>query len=163
MEVSLILVGRNGSQREIPLKRSRVVIGRQTDCQVRIPLASVSRQHCEVRTEGARTVLQDLKSRNGTYVNRKRIDRADLSAGDLVGIGPFVFVVRVDGQPRQIDSKRALESGMVPTETGRLADGGTATTVSGPTGRPGSLLESDSDDSSIVEFDFKDDDDAPKL
>lgn len=163
MEVTLILVGRNGSQREIPLKRPRIVIGRQTDCQVRIPLASVSRQHCELRLEGGRTMLQDLKSRNGTYVNRKRVEKADLSAGDLVGIGPFVFVVRMDGMPRQIDSRRALESGMVPADAGKLADGGTGTTISAPGGRPGSLLDGDSDDSSIVEFDFKDDDDAPKL
>lgn len=163
MEVSLILVGRNGSQREIPLKRQRIVIGRQTDCQVRIPLASVSRQHCELRFDGGRTVLQDLKSRNGTYVNRKRVDRAELAAGDLVGIGPFVFVVRVDGVPRQINSKQAMESGLVPADAGKLADGGTGTTVSSPASRGSSLLDSDSDDSSIVEFDFKDDDDAPKL
>ena len=104
-----------------------------------------------------------MGSPSGRRWNRKRVDRAELSAGDLVGIGPFVFVVRVDGQPRQIDSKRALESGMVPAENANLADGGTATTLSSPSGRPGSLLESDSDDSSIVEFDFKDDDDAPKL
>lgn len=163
MEVSLILVGRNGSQREIPLKRQRIVIGRHTDCQVRIPLASVSRQHCELQLTGGRIAIQDLKSRNGTYVNRKRVEQADLSAGDLVGIGPFVFVVRVDGVPRQIDSKRALDAGMVPAEGGKLADGGTGTAITEQPGRAGSLLEGDSDDSSIVEFDFKDDEDAPKL
>lgn len=163
MEVSLILVGKNGSQREIPLRRPRMVIGRQTDCQVRIPLASVSRQHCEVRLDGGRPVIQDLHSRNGTYVNRKRVERADLAAGDLVSIGPFVFVVRMEGLPKQIDAKRALEAGMIPADGSRLADGGTQTTLTSPAGRPGSLLEGDSDDSSIVEFDFKDDDDAPKL
>lgn len=163
MEVTLILVGRNGSQREIPLKRPRIVIGRQTDCQVRIPLASVSRQHCELRVEGGRTLLQDLKSRNGTYVNRRKVEKTELAAGDLIGIGAFVFVVKMDGVPKQIDAKRALESGMVPADAGRLADGGTGTTISTPGGRSGSLLEGDSDDSSIVEFDFKDDDDAPKL
>lgn len=166
MEVSLVLIGKNGSQREIALKKPRIVIGRQTDCQVRIPLASVSRQHCEVRMDGGKPVIQDLKSRNGTYVNRKRVESAALAAGDLVNIGPFVFVVRVGGQPKQIDGRKAMEGGMIPADAAALADGGTQTALSGAGDKRSSgLLEglSDLSDSSIVEFDFTDEDDAPKL
>lgn len=162
MEVSLVLVGKNGGQREIPLRKPRIVIGRQTDCHVRIPLGSVSREHCEILVNDGRAVLRDLKSRNGTFVNRKKVEKAELAAGDLVNIGPFVFVVRVGGEPRQIDSKRVLEGGMMPADEAALAEGGTRTSVSAPPARPGSLLDSASD-SSIVEFDFTDDDDAPKL
>jgi phosphoserine phosphatase RsbU/P len=61
----------------------RSVIGRSNDCEVPLDVAAVSRRHAAVlRTEG-RFFVEDLESRNGTYLNEQRIvDRTPLRDGD---------------------------------------------------------------------------------
>jgi pSer/pThr/pTyr-binding forkhead associated (FHA) protein/S1-C subfamily serine protease len=58
--------------------RSQVVrIGRSPDCNVQIPAeqgASVSRIHCEIAIEEGGVVVRDVGSRNGTFVNGKKLD-----------------------------------------------------------------------------------------
>src|SRR5262245_29069886 len=113
MAASLVLVRADGRQSEIPL-RTRAIIGRQTDCQIRIPSAGISRHHCELTLADGKILLRDMGSSNGTYVNRQKIQQAQLGAGDLIGIGDMVFVVKIDGNPAQIDSEDALDEGAVP-------------------------------------------------
>jgi pSer/pThr/pTyr-binding forkhead associated (FHA) protein len=54
-------------------KRDSVVIGRGTDCDVVIQDLKASRRHCQLTRTGDGFLLQDLGSRNGTYVNGERI------------------------------------------------------------------------------------------
>ena len=61
MEVSLVMFKADGSRRDFPLAKERIVIGRKHDCDLRIPLTSVSREHCEiVLQEDDRVQLRDL-------------------------------------------------------------------------------------------------------
>jgi DNA-binding NtrC family response regulator len=52
----------------------------------------LSRTHCAIRPAKQRHRIQDLKSRNGTFVNRRRIDETLLTAGDVIRVGDAVFV-----------------------------------------------------------------------
>lgn len=63
-------------------------LGRAPRADFIVDAALVSRLHCRltVRPDGALEIL-DLDSTNGTYVNGRKIDRADLKDGDEVGIG----------------------------------------------------------------------------
>jgi len=71
---------------------------------MRIPLSSVSREHCEITiTDDGDLNLRDLGSSNGTYRNGERVQEADLDAGDHVMIGPVQFTVVIDGKPTDID------------------------------------------------------------
>jgi len=145
---SLVLIKSDGSTSEISLDSGRVVVGRDTSCQLRIPLAAVSREHCEILSAGERIALRDLGSSNGSYVNGERVTEATLSAGDLVIIGPCLFIVRVDGEPAQIDGPTLLArhgTGRENAESDEFAD---LTPLAGS-----------SDDSSLVDFDFMLDDD----
>jgi len=55
----------------------------------------VSRRHCEVRSVGeAGAVVEDLDSRNGTFVNGARVGRADLGAGDVMSVGRTLMVLQ---------------------------------------------------------------------
>jgi len=47
--------------------------------------------------------VRDLGSRNGTYLNGKRIDEAEVKAGDSIKVGPLTFVLQIDGQPKDIN------------------------------------------------------------
>jgi len=167
MAASLILVRADGRQSEIPL-RTRAIIGRQTDCQIRIPSAGISRHHCELTLADGKILLRDMGSSNGTYVNRQKIQQSQVAAGDLIGIGDMVFVVRMDGNPAQIDSDEALDEGLAPVVTPPKAAAKTPPPKQAGASAKPSLLDADpSDDSSVADFDFLDEDDdikkQPKL
>ena len=71
-----VLVIRNGtgSGKQFELKRDLITIGRAADNQVRLEDDSVSRQHAVINRQGARFMIRDVGSLNGTYVNQKLIN-----------------------------------------------------------------------------------------
>jgi len=102
MDARLVMFRENGERRDFPMKSETTRIGRKVDCDIRIPLTEVSRHHAELRVQNDTVVLKDLGSANGTFVNNKRVKKAELSAGDHVVIGPVVFTVQINGQPEEI-------------------------------------------------------------
>jgi len=56
------------------LTADRMVIGRQSDCDIVLDSNSVSRRHAEVVADGGAFFVEDLGSRNGTYVNGRKIE-----------------------------------------------------------------------------------------
>ncbi len=99
----------DGSRRDFPVVKPRIIVGRTNDCDLRIPLSSVSRQHCEFRLDGNQFKLHDLGSSNGTFRNNTRIATETLlQAGDEIVIGPVVFTVVIDGKPSTIDPVRTV-------------------------------------------------------
>lgn len=83
--------------RELTLDQATTSFGRHRDCDVVLEDVTVSRYHADILHEGGRYVLVDDGSLNGTYLNRKPIDRAELSDGDEIWIGKARFVFRTDG------------------------------------------------------------------
>lgn len=71
--------------RRFELVHGESVIGRSSDCAVSLDVAAVSRRHAVVREENGRYFLEDLGSRNGTFVNNERVsERAPLAEGDQI-------------------------------------------------------------------------------
>lgn len=101
MQVNLVMF-KDEERRDFAVQGDRTVIGRKLDCDLRIPTGDVSREHCEVLSNGSGLRVRDLESANGTYVNGKRVTESPLKAGDKLSVGPVVFVVQVDGQPARI-------------------------------------------------------------
>jgi len=89
----------DSERRSFSLPRTITVVGRREDCDLRIPLSDVSRKHCRFIADGDVLRLEDLGSSNGTYVNGKRIQEAEINAGDTVHVGPIAFVVQINGVP----------------------------------------------------------------
>jgi pSer/pThr/pTyr-binding forkhead associated (FHA) protein len=63
--------------------------GRHPSSDIFLDDITVSRRHAEVLREGARFLVKDTGSLNGTYVNRERVDVAELVSGDELQIGKF--------------------------------------------------------------------------
>ncbi len=101
-DVNLVLLKKNNSQKAFSLSSGITVIGRRHDCDLRISLMSVSRRHCQFNRDEGVLKIRDLGSRNGTYVNGKRIDEAVIRAGDYIEVGPLKFVLQIDGEPKDI-------------------------------------------------------------
>lgn len=63
-------------------------VGRSAEAEIRLKDIKVSRQHCRVRTDGDRYYLQDLGSRNGTFVNGEKVQgEIELKDGDQIRLG----------------------------------------------------------------------------
>ena len=106
--LALAMFKSDGTRRDFPLVKGRVVIGRKVNCDLRIPLTAVSRQHCELTIDDGQVSVKDLGSSNGTYHNDIRVQEANLIAGDELAIGPVVFTLIVDGQPADIKPVRTI-------------------------------------------------------
>lgn len=77
----------SGPGEELPLKGDRVILGRHPDCDVVLDAAAVSRQHAQILEENGQYYVEDLHSRNGTYVNGQPIQgRRALEDGDRLKI-----------------------------------------------------------------------------
>jgi hypothetical protein len=67
----------------------RTLIGRAPDSDVFLDDVTVSRRHAEILADGEQFTIRDLGSLNGTFVNRKRVESAELNDGDEVQIGKY--------------------------------------------------------------------------
>ncbi len=83
----IVISGRQMGQ-VFRLNEREATLGRDDDATFCIRDASISRRHAVVlRDKQARCHIRDLDSTNGTFVNGKRVQEAELSAGDRIQIG----------------------------------------------------------------------------
>ncbi|HRI02192.1 MAG TPA: GGDEF domain-containing protein [Pyrinomonadaceae bacterium] len=79
----------------IPLERQEVIMGRALEADVRVNDTQVSRKHAMVTadtsTEKVQYILTDLDSRNGTFLNGRRVRREVLENGDKISIGETIL------------------------------------------------------------------------
>ena len=95
MSIWLVMKTADGKERPFPIQKTRTVIGRETRCDVRIPISSVANQHCEIRLEDEVLHLTDLNSVGGTLHNGNPVNNAKLTHADTLTIGPVTFEVRI--------------------------------------------------------------------
>jgi pSer/pThr/pTyr-binding forkhead associated (FHA) protein len=69
-----------------------VTVGRHPDSEIFLDDITVSRRHAEFRRAKDGFDVVDVGSLNGTYVNRERVDHANLVGGDEVQIGKYRLV-----------------------------------------------------------------------
>jgi serine phosphatase RsbU (regulator of sigma subunit)/pSer/pThr/pTyr-binding forkhead associated (FHA) protein len=75
----------------VPLEGDKFVLGRNPDCHVVINGTAVSRAHAHIVREKDKFFIEDMKSRNGTYVNNELVkDRVQLKDNDRIKICDFV-------------------------------------------------------------------------
>ncbi|HEX7237690.1 MAG TPA: FHA domain-containing protein [Gammaproteobacteria bacterium] len=73
------------------LLKKTVTVGRGPQCDLQIVTHFVSREHARLTVSNGATLIEDLGSRNGVFVNSVRVDRRHLQQGDLVTIGETQF------------------------------------------------------------------------
>jgi predicted component of type VI protein secretion system len=103
MNASLVLLKKNGSHKAFPLPSNVTVVGRRHDCDLRIPLPTVSRRHFQISQNTESLKIRDLDSKGGTFINGERVNGDTvIKAGDYIRVGPVTFVCQIDGQPEKI-------------------------------------------------------------
>jgi len=88
---SLRILGEGASERVVELGDRKVQIGRSRDNDIVLPDSQkgVSRTHAELRYENGRYILVDLQSQNGTWLNGKRIERAEVPPDSEIAVGEY--------------------------------------------------------------------------
>jgi hypothetical protein len=81
---------------EIPLSAGENIVGREPGARVRLDLPRVSRRHARILVEGPLVTIEDLGSKNGTYVGARRLAAPRrLDDGDEILIGSALLTFRV--------------------------------------------------------------------
>jgi len=83
-----LLVSNNGAViNDVTMESTRALIGRSVHNNVPISSRFVSRHHALLVRHGSSTLLMDLNSSNGTFVNSKRVSNYALKHDDVITIG----------------------------------------------------------------------------
>lgn len=107
----LTAISGSGFGRRYELDKGEIILGRHPDCDITIDVGAVSRQHALIRANGTGFELEDLKSRNGTFLNGELLEKPKhLSDGDLVRICDIEYSFHTDA-PSSIDSEMLSQSG----------------------------------------------------
>jgi len=83
----VILATEGRTVQELQLKVGRVIIGRTQDNDLQVDSRFVSRHHCQIITGAEGSMVEDLNSTNGIFVQGKRVRRYNLNDGDVIVIG----------------------------------------------------------------------------
>lgn len=96
MPVYLVFVGgpRHGAYLTFDEGQS-VLGGRAEECQVRTASDQASRRHCQISLQAGMIIVEDLGSRNGTFVNGHRVTRVRVRAGDRIAFADVELEVRL--------------------------------------------------------------------
>jgi phosphoserine phosphatase RsbU/P len=80
----------------LPLQGDTAILGRHPGCDIVLESAAVSRQHARIVRSNGNYYVEDLRSRNGTFVNGERVrGRRLLAENDQLGICDLVFAFQL--------------------------------------------------------------------
>jgi len=97
----LIVQFQGGFSRRVEVEKSPTVLGRGTSCDVQIVDDKVSRRHCQLSELEGQWHLEDLDSRNQTWIGLEAIEQTLLADGDQFRIGQTQIVFRTEEDPTQ--------------------------------------------------------------
>lgn len=70
-----------------PILRGQMLIGQDPECHIHIDSLALAPKHARVDTKDQNSILVDMGSEQGTFVNQEKIDKHLLKDGDLIRVG----------------------------------------------------------------------------
>jgi hypothetical protein len=116
---ALVIVKGPDAVRAFPLAKDSIVLGRRPGLEIVLSATDISREHARIWQRDGSAFIEDLKSRNGTFVNGQRLSQPErLADGDSIQIGPYTFVLRRDEALRhpEFEDAAGLELAAAPPE-----------------------------------------------
>lgn len=97
MQVRLKVIGGKNDGREIKISVPKFIIGRGEDAHLRPSSDLVSRNHCAINVGDGKVTVEDMGSRNGTFVNGNQLEEVyAVQVGDTLRVGRLQFELIVD-------------------------------------------------------------------
>jgi pilus assembly protein CpaF len=115
--VNVSLTEKGGNTNELSFDKDEVTVGRVRGNDVVLPKGNVSKHHCRLLVRGGETLVEDLRSTNGTYVNGRKIaEPTPIGLSDKVFVGDFIL--RLTSLASAMESLHAPQG---PAEAGSLS------------------------------------------
>ncbi|MBL8116193.1 MAG: FHA domain-containing protein [Anaerolineae bacterium] len=112
----LIIQDENQPPRHWPLSKDDVILGRDEECDLPLPIRQISRQHIRIYRQGELYFVEDLDSKNGTWVNGLQLKGSrELHDGDEIHVALAVRLRFIDS-----DATSPLSTEAPAFITGRL-------------------------------------------
>jgi DNA-binding winged helix-turn-helix (wHTH) protein len=100
-----------GSTSEIELMSGENVLGREGPGVVLVKSSTVSRRHARISIDADGVVIEDLGSKNGTYINDRRVSEpTPVANGDQVRIGTLLFTFKQSSDGESTATHSSLRS-----------------------------------------------------
>src|SRR5215813_315288 len=98
MKLSLVVTSPGPNEgKEIPVKLSQFLIGRDQQCHLRPASALISKRHCALIQKGEQVYLRDFGSTNGTFINDEPVSgEQEVHHEDSLKVGPLSFKVKLE-------------------------------------------------------------------
>lgn len=98
-----------------------MTIGRSAECDIAIPVEEISRRHALVKPNATGLHVEDLGSSNGTFINNKRIQAAQLNPGDELRLDQVRLMLVAPGMEiQQVQQKSTAPAPVDHTQGGGL-------------------------------------------
>lgn len=94
-----------------PINKSEILLGRGEQSDIQLDFSGISRKHLRLMTVMDDSFLEDLASKNGTYVNGRLSKKCPLNDGDVIQLGEveLVFDQLSEGAPEQVADPDATQ------------------------------------------------------
>ena len=97
MQAVLKVVGGKNDGRKIKISVPEFFIGRGEEAHLRPSSELISRLHCVIRLKDGRVEVEDLESRNGSFINNKQLTGIhQAKSGDRLRVGRLNFEILID-------------------------------------------------------------------
>ena len=91
--------------REFQLVEGVAILGRAHDAAIRVESGGVSRHHARITVTGDQALLEDLDSKNGTFLSAQRVEAPLLLRdGDQIRLGRAVLTFRISSETRDTET-----------------------------------------------------------
>ena len=91
----------------VTLEEGEHLIGRDPDAEIFLNSAGVSRRHARIMISAGRATIEDLGSKNGTFVGDQRVEgTGSLGDGDIIGVGSVKLTLRMVQTPSSTKTER---------------------------------------------------------
>jgi pSer/pThr/pTyr-binding forkhead associated (FHA) protein len=95
-----------------PLRSGETLLGRSPYCSIVLSGPQVSRQHAAIRVTRDGVQVEDLGSRNGTWVNRRRLsETCALVPGDTIDVGGHLMEIELESRDERVQRESLAITG----------------------------------------------------
>jgi pSer/pThr/pTyr-binding forkhead associated (FHA) protein len=112
--------------------KGKMLIGSDPECQIHIDSLALEPKHARVDSQGETSVLVDLDTETGTFINNQRIEKQMLKDGDVIGIGKHHLTYHYEMVPELAETPAPEFNSMeldVAVEAAKAAGGENIETV----------------------------------
>lgn len=120
LPAGLVVIGGelNGTLFDI-LEGNEVFLGRSGDCQIQLEFEGISRKHCKLSWQEGKIFIEDLESKNGTFVNNAKIqNKSELKKGDIIKVGIMALKFLPKGDSERLTYDKLKHDASIDKWTG---------------------------------------------